>query len=175
MSKRRIISRIEFRNILKSWSLKGLDKHSHMNAFMINLAEIETGWQVGLDVYGIGEHHQADFAVSAPRDCLAAEAVNTRKSVDSQHSVKHGWNSFVPSKYATIVLCQMDDRRLWAGRLFHGIFPSFDLWRPRLSFWWKWSYFWLVNEKTKLDRSIDSSSAGKEVYPRQFRTNCPCR
>jgi alkanesulfonate monooxygenase SsuD/methylene tetrahydromethanopterin reductase-like flavin-dependent oxidoreductase (luciferase family) len=29
------------------------------------LAEIELADQVGLDVFGIGEHHRADFSVSA--------------------------------------------------------------------------------------------------------------
>lgn len=30
------------------------------------VAEIELADKVGLDVYGIGEHHREDFAVSAP-------------------------------------------------------------------------------------------------------------
>lgn len=33
---------------------------------------------MGLDVYGIGEHHREDFAVSAPEIVLAAGAVNTK-------------------------------------------------------------------------------------------------
>jgi alkanesulfonate monooxygenase SsuD/methylene tetrahydromethanopterin reductase-like flavin-dependent oxidoreductase (luciferase family) len=34
--------------------------------------------QVGLDVFGIGEHHRLDFAVSAPAVVLAAIAQNTK-------------------------------------------------------------------------------------------------
>ena len=40
--------------------------------------EIELADEVGLDIYAIGEHHRADFAVSAPEIVLAAGAVNTK-------------------------------------------------------------------------------------------------
>lgn len=42
------------------------------------LEEAELADQVGLDVFGIGEHHRPDFAVSAPVVVLAAAAVRTR-------------------------------------------------------------------------------------------------
>src|ERR671916_1532685 len=41
--------------------------------------EIELADQVGLDVFGIGEHHRADYAVSAPAVVLAAAAVRTKR------------------------------------------------------------------------------------------------
>lgn len=40
--------------------------------------EIELADKVGLDIYAIGEHHRADFAVSVPEVILAAGAVNTK-------------------------------------------------------------------------------------------------
>ncbi len=40
--------------------------------------EIELADQVGLDVFGIGEHHRPDYAVSAPAIVLAAAASLTR-------------------------------------------------------------------------------------------------
>lgn len=40
--------------------------------------EIELADQVGLDVFGLGEHHRADYAVSAPAMVLAAAATRTR-------------------------------------------------------------------------------------------------
>jgi probable LLM family oxidoreductase len=43
------------------------------------LEEVELAEQVGLDVFGIGEHHRADFAVSAPAVALAAAAARTTK------------------------------------------------------------------------------------------------
>jgi probable LLM family oxidoreductase len=42
------------------------------------LEEIELADQVGLDVFGVGEHHRPDFAVSAPAVVLAAAAERTK-------------------------------------------------------------------------------------------------
>src|SRR6201997_1153603 len=41
------------------------------------LEEIELADQVGLDVFGVGEHHRPDFTVSAPAVVLAAAAART--------------------------------------------------------------------------------------------------
>src|SRR6478736_7499422 len=41
------------------------------------LEEIELADEVGLDVFGVGEHHRPDFAVSAPAVVLAAAAERT--------------------------------------------------------------------------------------------------
>jgi probable LLM family oxidoreductase len=43
------------------------------------IEEIELADQVGLDVFGVGEHHRPDFAVSAPAVVLAAAAERTRR------------------------------------------------------------------------------------------------
>lgn len=43
------------------------------------LEEIELADQVGLDVYGVGEHHRPDFAVAAPAVVLAAAAARTKR------------------------------------------------------------------------------------------------
>jgi len=43
------------------------------------LEEIELADQVGLDVFGIGEHHRAEFLDSAPAVILAAAASRTKK------------------------------------------------------------------------------------------------
>ena len=53
--------------------------YSHAERIRQLVAEIELADKVGLDVYGIGEHHREDFAVSAPEIVLAAGAVNTKK------------------------------------------------------------------------------------------------
>ncbi len=42
------------------------------------LEEIELADQVGLDVFGLGEHHRSDFVSSAPEVILAAAASRTR-------------------------------------------------------------------------------------------------
>ena len=43
------------------------------------IEEVELADQVGLDVFGIGEHHRPDFAVSAPAVVLAAAAERTNR------------------------------------------------------------------------------------------------
>lgn len=43
------------------------------------LAEVEVADRVGLDVFGIGEHHRAEFLGSAPAIILAAAAARTEK------------------------------------------------------------------------------------------------
>ena len=43
------------------------------------LEEIELADQLGLDVFGVGEHHRPDFAVSTPAVVLAAAATRTKR------------------------------------------------------------------------------------------------
>ena len=43
------------------------------------IEEIELADEVGLDVFGVGEHHRSDFAVSSPAVVLAAAAARTRR------------------------------------------------------------------------------------------------
>jgi probable LLM family oxidoreductase len=43
------------------------------------MEEIELADEVGLDVFGVGEHHRPDFAVSTPAVVLAAAAVRTKR------------------------------------------------------------------------------------------------
>lgn len=51
---------------------------SHPERLRELVAEMELADQVGLDVFGIGEHHRPDYAVSAPAVALAAGAARTR-------------------------------------------------------------------------------------------------
>ena len=43
------------------------------------IEEVELADSVGLDVYGVGEHHRPDFAVSAPAVVLAAASEHTKR------------------------------------------------------------------------------------------------
>src|SRR5687767_4346477 len=43
------------------------------------LEEIELADQLGLDVFGVGEHHREEFIVSAPAVVLAAAAARTKR------------------------------------------------------------------------------------------------
>ena len=48
------------------------------NRFKELMEEIKLADEVGLDVFGIGEHHRADYAVSSPAVILGAAAVTTK-------------------------------------------------------------------------------------------------
>jgi probable LLM family oxidoreductase len=52
---------------------------SHGERLRQVLEEVQVAEQVGLDIYGVGEHHRADFAASAPTVVLAAAAGRTSK------------------------------------------------------------------------------------------------
>ena len=52
---------------------------SHGERLRQVLEEVELAEKVGLDVYGLGEHHRPDFASSAPAVALAAAAGRTSK------------------------------------------------------------------------------------------------
>src|ERR671913_1429560 len=43
------------------------------------IEEAELADQVGLDVYGVGEHHRPDYSISAPAVVLAAAAARTKR------------------------------------------------------------------------------------------------
>ena len=43
------------------------------------MVEVELAVDVGLDIYGVGEHHRPEFAVSAPAVVLAAAAARTKR------------------------------------------------------------------------------------------------
>jgi alkanesulfonate monooxygenase SsuD/methylene tetrahydromethanopterin reductase-like flavin-dependent oxidoreductase (luciferase family) len=43
------------------------------------LEEVELAEQVGLDVFGVGEHHRPDYAISAPAVVLGAAAARTER------------------------------------------------------------------------------------------------
>ncbi|GAB6901488.1 LLM class flavin-dependent oxidoreductase [Kineosporia succinea] len=92
------------------------------------LEEIELAEQVGLDVYGIGEHHRADFAASAPAIVLAAAAGRTQKirltsavTVLSSADPVRVWQEFT-----TLDLLSQGRAELMAGRgSFIESFPLF--------------------------------------------------
>jgi hypothetical protein len=52
----------------------GLDK-----TFADLMEQMELADRVGLDVFGLGEHHRPDYAVSAPAVALAAGAARTKR------------------------------------------------------------------------------------------------
>src|SRR5687767_10963575 len=66
---------------LYSFAETSLDSNGATTAQRLQdlLEEIELADQLGLDVFGVGEHHRADYAVSAPAVVLAAAAASTQR------------------------------------------------------------------------------------------------
>lgn len=144
------------------------------------LAEIELADGVGLDVYGIGEHHREDFAVSAPEIILAAGAAKTKKvRLTSAVSVLSSLDPVrVYQQYATINALSNGRAEIMAGR---GSFTeSFPLFGYDLK-----DYEELFDEKldlllkVKKDKKIDwqghftQTISGREVYPRVVQEDFP--
>ena len=154
--------------------------YSHAERIRQLLAEIELADKVGLDVYGVGEHHREDFAVSAPEIILAAGAVNTKKiRLTSAVSILSSMDPIrLFQQYANIDALSNGRAEIMAGRgSFTESFPLFgyDLKDYEVLFDEKLDLLQLVNEKTKLDWQgrLTQTISGKEVYPRPAQDKLP--
>ena len=52
---------------------------SHAQVFRDVIEEAALADELGIDAFGVGEHHRPDFAVSAPEVVLAAIATRTKR------------------------------------------------------------------------------------------------
>src|SRR3982751_394799 len=92
------------------------------------LEEIELADQLGLDFYGLGEHHRPDFVATAPVTILAAAAARTKNirlstavTVLSSDDPIRVWQQF-----STLDLLSNGRAEIMAGRRsFVEIFPLF--------------------------------------------------
>lgn len=118
---------------------------SHAKRLQNMIEEIKLADEVGLDIYAIGEHHRADFAVSAPEIVLAAGATVTKRIklspavtvLSSQDPIR------VYQQYATIDAISNGRTEIMVGR---GSFTeSFPLFGYRLE-----DYEMLFDEKLDL-------------------------
>src|SRR5438132_7660440 len=92
------------------------------------MEEIELSDQLGLDVFGVGEHHRPDFTVSSPAVVLGAAAVKTSKlRLTSAVSVISSDDPVrVFQDFATIELLSGGRAEIMAGRgSFIESFPLF--------------------------------------------------
>src|SRR5947199_5057858 len=92
------------------------------------MEEIELADQLGLDVFGVGEHHRPDYAVSAPAVILGAAAVRTRNiRLSSAVTVLSSDDPVrVFQDFATIDLLSCGRAEIMAGRgSFIESFPLF--------------------------------------------------
>src|SRR5919112_1578544 len=92
------------------------------------LEEIELADQVGLDVFGVGEHHRPDFVVSSPAVILGAAAVKTKRiKLSSAVTVLSSDDPVrVFQQFATVDLLSEGRAEIMAGRgSFIESFPLF--------------------------------------------------
>ena len=92
------------------------------------LEEIELADQVGLDFYGLGEHHRADFVASSPVTILAAAATRTRRiRLSSAVTILSSDDPIrVHQQFATLDLLSGGRAEIMAGRgSFIESFPLF--------------------------------------------------
>jgi probable LLM family oxidoreductase len=144
------------------------------------LEEIELADQVGLDVFGVGEHHRPDFTVSAPAVVLAAAAERTRRiRLTSAVSVLSSDDPVrVFEAFATLDLLSGGRAEIMAGR---GSFvESFPLFGYELR-----DYDELFAEKLELLLRLRESERvtwsgkhrasleGRGVYPRPLQERLP--
>lgn len=98
------------------------------------LEEIELADQLGLDVYGIGEHHRPDFMVSTPAVVLAAAAARTKTIRLTSAVTVLGTQDPVRvfQEFATLDLISGGRAEIMAGRgSFSESFPIFMGGMPR--------------------------------------------
>jgi alkanesulfonate monooxygenase SsuD/methylene tetrahydromethanopterin reductase-like flavin-dependent oxidoreductase (luciferase family) len=96
--------------------------------------EIELADQVGLDVFGLGEHHRPDYLVSSPAVVLAAAAARTKNiRLTSAVSVLSSDDPVrVFQDFATLDLISAGRAEIMAGRgSFIESFPLFG-YEPRV-------------------------------------------
>jgi probable LLM family oxidoreductase len=132
------------------------------------LEEIELADQVGLDVFGVGEHHRPDFGVSAPAVVLAAAAARTKTiRLTSAVSVLSSDDPIrVFQQFATIDLLSSGRAEIMAGR--GSFIESFPLFGYDLA-----DYDRLFAEKLARLLEIRARPAELGVYPQSVQQPLP--
>jgi probable LLM family oxidoreductase len=144
------------------------------------LEEVELAEQVGLDVFGIGEHHRPDYLASAPAVILAAAAARTRRIRLTSAVTVLGSDDPVRvfQQFATLDLLSGGRAEIMAGR--GSFIESFPLFGYDLA-----DYDELFAEKLELLLALAerervtwsgrhrAALAGLGVYPRPLQERMP--
>jgi len=144
------------------------------------IEEAELADQVGLDVYGVGEHHRPDYAISAPAVVLAAAAARTKRvRLTSAVTVLSSDDPVrVFQSFATLDLLSNGRAEIMAGR--GSFIESFPLFGYNLD-----DYDALFTEKLDLLLELRGSERvtwngkmraplrGQGVYPRPIQDLLP--
>jgi len=156
---------------------KGINGHQRLKDL---IEEIKLADELGLDVFGVGEHHRKDYAVSSPAVVLGAAAVVTKKiKLSSAVTVLSSDDPVrVFQDFATIDLLSEGRAEIMAGR--GSFIESFPLFGNDLN-----DYDELFTEKLelllKLNQNEKISWKGKHrpsfnnlgVYPRPYQNEIP--
>lgn len=144
------------------------------------IEEIELADQLGLDVFGVGEHHRPDYAVSSPAIILAAAAVKTKRiKLSSAVTVLSSDDPVrVFQDFATVD--QLSDGRaeIMVGRgSFIESFPlfGFDLQDYDDLFTEKLNLLVQINKAEKISwkGNLRPSFENRGVYPRPYQDALP--
>ena len=158
----------------RSKGAEGAERLKHL------IEEIELADQVGLDVFGLGEHHRPDYAASVPAMALAAAAVKTKNIrltsavtvLSSEDPVR------VFQQFATLDLISNGRAEIMAGRgSFIESFPLFGynledydhLFEEKLDLLMALREGEVVNWKGELRAPIN----GRGIYPRPLQDPLP--
>src|SRR5436305_7086089 len=132
------------------------------------LEEIELADQVGLDVFGLGEHHRPDFTVSSPAVVLGAAAARSRSiRLTSAVTVLSSDDPVrVLQQFATVDLLSGGRAEIMAGR--GSFIESFPLFGYDLA-----DYDRLFSEKLAELIELRDGANERGVYPRPLQQDIP--
>lgn len=144
------------------------------------LEEIKLADEVGLDVFGVGEHHRPDYAVSSPATVLAAAAAITRNiRLTSAVSVISSDDPVrLYQQFSTVDLLSGGRAELMAGRgsfiesypLFGYDLDDYDaLFAEKLAMLMKIDEGEILNWKGERTQTVE----GRGVYPRPLHGTLP--
>jgi probable LLM family oxidoreductase len=144
------------------------------------LEEVETADRVGLDVFGIGEHHRAEFLDSAPAVLLAAAATRTKNiRLTSAVTVLSAADPVrVFQEFATLDLIAKGRAEIVVGRgSFGEAYPLFGLRMEDYDslFAEKLDLLLKLRENVHLRWSghFRPSLTGQGIYPRPYQAHLP--
>jgi probable LLM family oxidoreductase len=144
------------------------------------MEEIELAEQVNLDVFGVGEHHRPDFAVSAPAVVLANAAARTKrlKLTSAVNVLSSDDPVRVFQEFATVDLLSGGRAEIMAGR--GSFIESFPLFGYNLEdydelFAEKLDLLLAIRDSVKVTWSgnLRSPINDRGVYPRPFQARLP--
>ena len=158
-------------------SEKAINTHQRIADLM---EEIKTADELNLDVFGVGEHHRPDYAVSSPGTILAAAAVITKKiKLTSAVTVLSSDDPVrVFQQFATIDQLSSGRAEIMVGR--GSFIESYPLFGYELK-----DYDELFEEKLKMLLKLNASEkitwqgkftqalSNAGIYPRPFQNTIP--